>query len=96
MAEIEFAVGFKPKTIPTEYGEIIDLGIDTNRLHENYINERGWLNVSILKSKNGNWYVKQNTYRKEQAAAAPPQDSSDIEKALDKALEDFGEEIPFL
>lgn len=59
----EFAKGIKVKVQPTQYGEIIKLGINKEEFLQNPFNERGWVNIDILTSKEGKKYAKINDYQ---------------------------------
>jgi len=59
----EFAKGVKIKTVATQYGEIIKIGVNTKEFAENPINEDGWVNFDILTSKNGKKYAAIDTYK---------------------------------
>ena len=80
----EFAKGMIVKVQPTQYGEIIKLSINKDSFLENPFNEKGWLNVDILTSKEGKKYPKINDFKKGATA------SEEVEK--DSINE---EEIPF-
>lgn len=59
----EFAKGVIVKTQPTQYGEIIKLGINLEEFKQNPFNERGYVNIDIFTSKNGNKYAKINDFK---------------------------------
>lgn len=59
----EFAKGIKVKVQPTQYGEIIKLGINKDEFLLNPFNERGWVNIDILTSKEGKKYAKINDFK---------------------------------
>lgn len=61
---MEFAQGIKVKTVNTQYGDIIKLGINKTEIMENKT-EGDWLNIELKKSKEGNWYQCIDTYKKE-------------------------------
>lgn len=63
----EFAKGINVKTQETKYGEIIKLGINLEEFMQNPFNERGWVNIDILTSKEGKKYAKINDYKKSDA-----------------------------
>jgi hypothetical protein len=73
------------KVQPTQYGEIIKLSFNKDSFLENPFNNKGWLNVDILTSKEGKKYAKINDYKKVDATA-----SNEVEE--DTITE---EEIPF-
>lgn len=54
----EFVKGMKVKTQETKYGEIIKLGVNLEEFKQNPFNERGWVNIDILTSKEGKKYAK--------------------------------------
>lgn len=54
----EFAKGVNCKTIKTKFGEIIKLGINVEQFCEgNEVNDSGFINVEVKKSKSGEYYV---------------------------------------
>lgn len=54
----EFAKGINVKTIKTKFGEIIKLGINAEQFVEgNEINESGFINIELKKSKSGEFYA---------------------------------------
>ncbi len=53
----EFAKGVNVKTIQTKFGEIIKLGVNLEAFSENSINERGYINIELKKSKAGEYYA---------------------------------------
>lgn len=55
--EKQFAKGINVKAIQTKYGEIIKVGINTEKIFENQINN-GWVNFDIKKSKTGTLYAE--------------------------------------
>lgn len=58
-----FAKGMRVKSQQTKYGEIIKLGINLEEFSENPINERGYINIDILRAKTDNKpYAVINTY----------------------------------
>ena len=61
---MEFAKGINVKTVKTQYGEIIKLGINLKTIQEN--NTGGdWLNIDLKKSKEKDeWYQSINDYKK--------------------------------
>lgn len=59
----EFAKGVKVKVQPTQYGEIIKLGVNMEEFKQNPVNERGYVNIDILTSKEGKKYAKINDYK---------------------------------
>ena len=63
MAEPNFAKGVNVKVVPTQYGEIIKLGINYEEVGENPINDDGWINLDILTSKNGKKYAVVNDFK---------------------------------
>lgn len=75
----DFAKGIKVKVQETKYGEIIKLGINKDEFLQNPFNERGWVNIDILTSKEGKKYAKINDYK------ATNEDNSEVDT----------EEIPF-
>lgn len=59
----EFVKGLNVKIQETKYGEIIKLGIKKDEFDTNPFDERGWLNIDILTSKEGKKYAKINDYK---------------------------------
>jgi hypothetical protein len=84
MADANFAKGVNVKVVNTQYGEIIKLGINYEKVGENPINDDGWINLDILTSKNGKKYAVIDTYKPKK-------------KETDGQIMDFGddEEVPF-
>lgn len=66
----EFVKGMNVKVQPTQYGEIIKIGIKKDEFDTNPFDERGWLNIDILTSKEGKKYAKINDYKKSDSAPA--------------------------
>ena len=60
---MEFAKGINVKTINTQYGEIIKLGINKVEILDN-ATEGDWLNIDLKKSKEGKWYQSINDFKK--------------------------------
>ncbi|MBQ2391390.1 MAG: hypothetical protein II306_06435 [Clostridia bacterium] len=61
---MEFAKGIKVKTVTTQYGEIIKLGINKKTILENQT-EGDWLNIDLKKSKEKDeWYQCINDFKK--------------------------------
>ena len=58
----DFAKGVTVKTQETQYGEIIKLGINREEFLQNPFNDRGWVNIDILTSKEGKKYAKINDF----------------------------------
>ena len=63
MTEQNFAKGVNVKVVNTQYGEIIKLGINYEKVGENPINDDGWINLDILTSKNGKKYAVVDDYK---------------------------------
>ena len=63
MAEQNFAKGVNVKVVKTQYGEIIKVGINYEKVGENPINDDGWINLDILTSKNGKKYAVVDDYK---------------------------------
>ena len=63
----EFAKGMKVSVQETKYGEIIKLGVNLEEFKLNPVNERGYINIDILTSKEGKKYAKINDYKKSDA-----------------------------
>ena len=64
----DFVKGMKVKVQPTQYGEIIKLGIKKDEFDTNPFDDRGWLNIDILTSKDGKKYAKVNDYKATESA----------------------------
>lgn len=60
----EFVKGVKVSVQETKYGEIIKLGVNLEEFKLNPVNERGYINIDILTSKEGKKYAKINDYKK--------------------------------
>lgn len=64
MSDTKFVKKMNVKSVKTKYGEILKLGIHKDLFKENGI-ESDWLNVDILRSKEGNKpYLVINEYKK--------------------------------
>lgn len=59
----EFVKGMKVKVQENKYGEIIKLGVNMDEFKLNPVNERGYINIDILTSKEGKKYAKINDYK---------------------------------
>lgn len=55
--QMEFAKGINVKVQETKFGDIIKLGINVEQIMENPINEAGFINIELKKSKAGNLYA---------------------------------------
>lgn len=53
----EFAKGVSVKVQETKFGDIIKLGINVEQIMENSINESGFINIELKKSKAGKLYA---------------------------------------
>ena len=53
----EFAKGVKATKVETKYGDIIKLGINLEQFCENEVNDKGYINIEIKTSKQGQPYV---------------------------------------
>lgn len=58
-----FAKGVTVKTIKKDNWEIIKLGCEHEKFYENPINERGYINIVLKRSKKGEWYACQDDYK---------------------------------
>ena len=67
----EFVKGLRVKTQPTQYGEIIKLGVNMEEFKQNPVNERGYVNIDILTSKDGKKYAKINDYKADGVKTTP-------------------------
>lgn len=56
--EIKYAQGVFIKAIKTKFGEIINVGINIADFTENEMNEKGFVNFDIKKSKEGKYYAQ--------------------------------------
>ena len=60
----EFAKGVNVKTVTTQYGEIIKLGINIEKIKENPANG-DWINIDLKQSKEKQeWYAVINDFKK--------------------------------
>lgn len=59
----EFVKGMQVKVQETKYGEIIKIGVKMDEFQQNPVNERGYVNIDILTSKEGKKYAKINDYK---------------------------------
>lgn len=60
----EFAKGINVKTVTTQYGEIIKLGINIEKIKENPTNG-DWVNIDLKQSKEKQeWYAVINDFKK--------------------------------
>lgn len=73
----EFAKGVKVSVQETKYGEIIKLGVKMEEFQQNPVNERGYVNIDILTSKEGKKYAKINDY-KATGDKQTPEDTEEI------------------
>lgn len=86
----DFAKGIKPSKTKTKYGEIIKLGIKMEEFKQNPINERGYCNIDLLTSRDGNLYAVINTYQhKKQEKYAT---SETIQDEFEGQIVDFADE----
>lgn len=53
----DFAKGINVKVQKTKFGDIIKLGINVEQIMENPINEAGFINIELKKSKAGKLYA---------------------------------------
>lgn len=53
----DFAKGIHVEAQETKFGDIIKLGINVEQIMENPINEAGFINIELKKSKAGNLYA---------------------------------------
>lgn len=82
-----FAKGVRVKSQQTKYGEIIKLGINLEEFSENPINERGYINIDILRAKETNKpYAVINTYSNEK---------TNSQETNEEIIQFDDEEIPF-
>ena len=65
----EFVKGLRVKTQETKYGEIIKIGINLEEFKQNPVNERGYINIDIMTSKEGKKYAKINDYKPKEETA---------------------------
>ena len=85
MTDANFAKGVNVKVVNTQYGEIIKLGINYEKVGENPINDDGWINLDILTSQNGKKYAVVDTYKPKKTQSGGQVMQFDLES----------EEIPF-
>ena len=83
-----FAKGVIVRTIQTQYGELIKIGIDTQKLFDNPINDSGYANLILKKSKNGKWYAENDTYNDKTHGETNDEDAAGSE-------DDWADSIPF-
>ena len=53
----DYTKGIKIKTINGKFGEFMKVGINIDEFKNNPINERGYVNFKISKSRAGEWYA---------------------------------------
>ena len=53
----EFAKGVSVKVQKTKFGDIIKVGLNVEEIMENPINDEGFINIEIKKSKAGKMYA---------------------------------------
>ena len=63
MSDINFAKGMIVKTIKKDNWEIIRLGFEHEQFYENPINENGYINIVLKRSKKGDWYACQDDWK---------------------------------
>lgn len=56
-ADVEFAKGVSCRHLETKFGDIIKLGVNVEQFCENEINEQGFVNIEIKKSKKGEYFA---------------------------------------
>lgn len=57
-----FPHGVSIKQVQTKFGEIIKVGIHTEKIFENEMNGQ-YVNFDIKKAKSGKWYAQNNEYK---------------------------------
>lgn len=52
------------KVKETQYGEIINIGLNKNDIEKlnSHLNSSGWVNIDLLQAKSGKKYIKINTF----------------------------------
>lgn len=63
MSDINFAKGMNVKTIKKDNWELIKLGCHYEHFLENPINENGYINIVLKRSKKGDWYAVQDDWK---------------------------------
>ncbi len=53
----DYTKGIKIKTINGKYGEFMTVGINIEEFKSNPVNERGYVNFRLTKSRAGEWYA---------------------------------------
>lgn len=53
----DYTKGIRIKTLNSRYGEFIAVGLNIEEFKNNPINERGYVNFRLYKSKAGEWYA---------------------------------------
>ena len=95
----EFIKGMRVTTQETKYGEIIKLGIKWDEFQSNPVNDRGYLNIDILTSKEGKKYAALNTYKSNSkpvtAETITEEFDGEIVQFNDGGIDITDEEIPF-
>jgi len=86
-------------TIKTQYGEIITFAISPKdkEIINQYSNNQGWCNISIMTNKKGDKYAQIDTYSLSKEQMAPSSNSNDIKPAkIAPESDDINlDEIPF-
>ena len=93
----EFIKGMRVTTQETKYGEIIKLGIKWDEFQANPVNDKGYLNIDILTSREGKKYAALNTYKSQKPVTAETiAEEFDGEIVqFDGGIDITDEEIPF-
>lgn len=84
-----FAKGINTKTIKKENWEIIKLGFEVDKFCDNPINERGYINIVLKRSKKGEWYAVIDEYKPMQKETLTKEDYDFNQISIDTS------EIPF-
>lgn len=75
----EYTKGIKIKTINGKFGEFMTVGINIEEFKNNPINERGYVNFKLSKSRSGEWYaVNDNQVISNNEQNSSPQNNENI------------------
>lgn len=62
MSEQKYPSGTNVKSVKTQFGEIVKIGINLEKFRTNPDNN-GWVNLELKRSKDGNPYLTLDTYK---------------------------------
>lgn len=60
----DFAKGIYVDTYHGDFGDIINLSINVDRIKENPVTDKGYVKIQLKKAKSGEWYQQLNEYKK--------------------------------